>query len=289
MNNLKQIIMNLTLCIPSICCAQNSDRGDLDARHYKENSQLQFSLAQDPIANYPFQGDENVLDVGCGDGKITAQIAEKVPNGQVLGIDKSSSMIELAKLSFSQDIQQNLKFEMEDIQQLTTHDMFDLITSFSCLHWVDNQITALKKIKDLLKPTGKVIILTFPRCSTFWDPIEFVADSPKWKKYFMKNPRPYHFLNEDDYKRITTELGLKILHIETSSHVAKFKEKKGFEDYVRGWLPFLIDLPKSLHDQFLEEIGNKSLEFIPIDNEGNVNHPYEKIFIILEHSASTRS
>ena len=63
MNILKRLIMNLTLCIPSICCAQNSERGDLDARHYKENSQLQFSLAQDPIANYPFQGEENVLDL----------------------------------------------------------------------------------------------------------------------------------------------------------------------------------------------------------------------------------
>lgn len=63
------------------------------------------------------------MDVGCGDGKITAQIGEKVPNGQVLGIDKSSSMIELAKLSFSQVIQQNLNFEIEDIQRFTTHDM----------------------------------------------------------------------------------------------------------------------------------------------------------------------
>lgn len=198
-------------------------------------------------------------------------------------------MIELAKFSFSQDTYQNLNFEIEDIQRFTTYDTFDLITSFSCLYWIDNQIIALKKIKNLLKSTGKVVILTFPRCSTFWDPIEFVVDSLKWKKYFEKNLRPYHFLKEDDYKRITTELGFKILHIETSSHIAKFKGKKGFEDYVRGWLPFLIDLPKPFHDQFLEEIGDKSLEFVPIDDEGNVNHPYEKIFIILERSASTIS
>lgn len=276
--------MNLTLCIPSICCAQSPEKGDLDAKHYKENSQLQFSLAQDPIANYPFQGCETVLDVGCGDGKITAQIAEKVPNGLVLGIDKSPSMIELATLSFSQNIYPNLKFDIKDIQNITSCDKFDLITSFSCLHWVENQVIALRNIKSLLNPAGKVIILTFPRCSTFWDPIECVADSPRWEKYFINNSRPYHFLNEEDYKKISAELGLKILHIETSCHIAKFKGKKGFEDYVRGWLPFLIDLPKSLHDQFLEEIGDKSLEFIPIDEEGYVNHPYEKIFILLEPS-----
>ncbi|MBA3816586.1 MAG: hypothetical protein H0X29_08730 [Parachlamydiaceae bacterium] len=78
-------------------------------------------------------------------------------------------------------------------------------------------------------------------------------------------------------------MDLKILHLETSSHEAKFIGKKGFEDYVRGWLPFLIDLPKPLHDKFLDEIGDKSLEFIPLDSQRYVNHPYKKILIILEH------
>lgn len=274
--------MNLTLGLP-ICCVQSSEKGDLDAKHYKENSQLQFSLAQDPLAHYFFRGDEIVLDIGCGDGKITAQIAEKIPHGRIIGIDKSSSMIELAKRSFPEENYPNLKFELEDIKYLTSSDSFDLITSFSCLHWVENQILALEKIKQLLNPSGKVLLLTFPKCATFWGPIEFIADGSKWKKYFEKNPRPYHFLNEEDYKRITAELGLKILHIQTSSHIAKFKGKKGFEDYVRGWLPFLIDLPKLHHDEFLEEIGDKSLEFVPLDAEGYVNHPYEKIILILEH------
>lgn len=278
--------MNLSLRAAT-CSTQSPDRGDLDAKHYKANSQLQFSLAQDPLANHPFRGDERVLDVGCGDGKITTQIAEKVPHGQVLGIDKSLSMIELAKLSFPVEIHQNLEFKVEDIQHLSAGETYDLITSFSCLHWVKNQVVALEKIKQLLNPKGKVMVVTFPRCATFWDPIEFVADKAKWNKYFRHNPRPYHFLNEDDYKKAARELGLKITFIETSEHVAKFKGKKGFEDYVRGWLPFLIDLPKSLHDKFLEEIGDKALEIVPLDAQGNVNHPYDKIVIIFEHQKNS--
>ncbi len=275
--------MNLSLAVP-IICSKIEERGDLYAKHYKENSQLQFSLAQDPLASYHFLGDEEVLDVGCGDGKITAQIAEKVPNGLVIGIDKSISMIALAQQSFPEMIYQNLKFELQDIQHINSGATFDLITSFSCLHWMENQVTALEKIKQLLNPSGKIIILTFPRCATFWDPIEFVADGSKWKKYFSHNPCPYHFLKEDDYMRIAAQLGLKIVYCHTSAHIAKFKGKKGFEDYVKGWLPFLIDLPREFHDQFLEEIGDKSLEFIPTDPQGFVNHPYEKIVIILEHA-----
>lgn len=282
MEILKRMLMSLMLA-NSINCAELAEKGDLDAEHYKENSQLQFSIAQDPLENYPFQGNESVLDIGCGDGKITAQIAEKVPHGHVIGIDKSSSMISLSKQSFSETIYQNLTFRIEDVKDLALDDSFDLITSFSCLHWVEDQVIALNKMKQLLKPSGKVIIVTFPRCPTFWDPIESIADGQKWKQYFVKNPRPYHFLKEEDYKKILAKLGLKILYIKTSSHIAKFKGKKGFEDYVRGWLPFLLDLPRSLHDEFLEEIGDKSLEFVPLDTEGYVNHPYEKIVIVLEH------
>ncbi|KAF3361784.1 Uncharacterized protein PHSC3_001674 [Chlamydiales bacterium STE3] len=274
--------MSLNLYTPTPR-SQPVKKGDLDAKHYKENSHLQYSLAQDPLKDYLFQVDETILDIGCGDGKITAQMAEKVPKGQVIGIDKSRSMIGLAKLSYPEKVYPNLKFEIEDIKHLTVCHSFDLITSFSCLHWIENQVIALEKIKQLLNPLGKAIILTFPRCPTFWDPIEFVADGAKWRNYFANNSRPYHFLNEEDYKKIVKELGLKIVNIETSSHVAKFKGKKGFEDYVRGWLPFLIDLPKSLHEEFLEEIGNKSLEFVPLDREGYVNHPYQKILLILEH------
>ncbi|MGK5594131.1 MAG: hypothetical protein ACSNEK_02080 [Parachlamydiaceae bacterium] len=66
--------------------------------------------------------------------------------------------------------------------------------------------------------------------------------------------------------------------------MAKFQGKKGFEDYVRGWLPFLLNLPKSLHDELLEEIGHQSPEFAPLDKGGYVNHPYQTLVMFLEHT-----
>jgi trans-aconitate methyltransferase len=75
------------------------------------------------------------------------------------------------------------------------------------------------------------------------------------------------------------EIDLKIDLIQTTSHVTRFPGKKGFENYVRGWLPFLLYLPKQFHEEFLNEIGNKSLEFAPIRDDGFVYHPYEKIVI----------
>ena len=67
------------------------------------------------------------------------------------------------------------------------------------------------------------------------------------------------------------------------SHLEKFLGGKGFENYVKGWLPFLIDLPKQLHDEFLEEIGNKSLEFAPLHEDGYVYHPCKTFVMLLQH------
>lgn len=257
------------------------DSGDLNAYHYRQNSELQYSIAQDPLQAHAFIGNESILDIGCGDGKITAELARKVPHGSVIGVDKSPSMIHLARESFPKDQYPNLSFEVQDATQLNISLQFDLITSFSCLHWIKDQRAALQHLHYLLKPSGKAILLTFPKCPTFWGPIEAIADSDKWQTFFKDDPRPYQFFNEQQYRELLPKVGLKILTLETTSHMAKFVGKKGFEDYVRGWLPFLIALPKHLHDEFLDEIGTKSLEFVPISDDGCVYHPYEKIFCLV--------
>lgn len=143
----------------------------------------------------------------------------------------------------------------------------------------------LKFNTNSLKPQAKTIIVTFPRCKTFWDPIEAVAHSKKWKHFFEIDPQPYQFLDAVQYKLLLLDIDLKILKIEMTSHVAKFVGKQGFEDYVKGWLPFLLYLPKHLHQEFLDEIGTKSLELTPIEADGFVYHPYEEILIYAQRDS----
>lgn len=255
---------------------------DIDAQFYKDHSKIQYKLAQTPLNDYPFIGDESILDVGCGDGKITAYISQRIPEGNILGIDKSPSMIALAQETFPRDGYPNMTFDAQDACTFTFNTSFDLITSFSCLHWIKNQKLALENIQKHLRPLGKSIIVTFPRCVTFWDTIDAVATKRKWKKYFIHDPKPYCFLDESKYTELLHLVGFKILLIETTSHVTKFVGKKGFEDYVRGWLPLLRYLPREHHQEFLDEIGTKSLELAPLEEDGYVYHPYEKILIYVQ-------
>lgn len=74
--------------------------------------------------------DKNILDIGCGDGKITAYLSKNT-TGIVLGIDKSESMIEYAK---ENHIHSNLDFSVDDAENIKCDNKFDIVVSFNTLH-----------------------------------------------------------------------------------------------------------------------------------------------------------
>ena len=73
-----------------------------DAADYAQHSTEQFKWASELAEKLHLRGDETVLDIGCGDGKVTAAIATQLPNGRIIGIDSSQEMIELAQRSLVQ-------------------------------------------------------------------------------------------------------------------------------------------------------------------------------------------
>ena len=85
-------------------------------------------------------GNEKILDLGCGDGSLTEQLAQLVPNGKVLGIDASAGMITTAQ----NRVKPNLSFMQMDINTIDFQNMFDVIFSNASLHWIKN-------MKDFLK------------------------------------------------------------------------------------------------------------------------------------------
>ena len=72
-----------------------------DAKGYSERNSLQRWLAQEHLAMLELDGTERVLDIGCGDGRITAEIARRLESGSILGIDPSTHMIDFAQTHFA--------------------------------------------------------------------------------------------------------------------------------------------------------------------------------------------
>src|SRR5262245_16362728 len=152
------------------------------ASDYNRQNSLQQTMAEEQLSRLTLGGDERVLDVGCGDGKITAEIAARVPTGSVLGVDPSHDMIAFATSRFATPAHTNLRFEVADARRMPYRNEFDLLVSFNALHWVPEQDAALTSIRAALKPAGRAWLRMVPAGTreSLEDVIEEIRKRSRW-------------------------------------------------------------------------------------------------------------
>lgn len=95
----------------------------MESRGFRQNSTSQERAAEVLISKLELEGNEHVLDIGCGDGKVTAKLASRVPHGCVLGIDSSQDMIDFSQKRLSSPQYANLRFEPGDATRLDFNEV----------------------------------------------------------------------------------------------------------------------------------------------------------------------
>jgi trans-aconitate 2-methyltransferase len=147
---------------------------------------LQHAMANEVLALLNLKGTERVLDVGCGNGKVTAEIASRVPDGTVLGVDSSADMIASARHEFGPELRPNLRFQVADARQLPFRHEFDLVVSFNALHWVPEQEQALRSIRSALRSAGRAQLRLVPagKRKSLENVIEETRASSRWARYY---------------------------------------------------------------------------------------------------------
>jgi trans-aconitate 2-methyltransferase len=203
-----------------------------NASGYNRVSALQKWLADESLAAVELAGTERVLDVGCGDGKITAEIAERLPTGSVVGIDPSEQMIGFAREHFVA-AHPNLTFEVGDATRLAYRDAFELVVSFNALHWVTDQTAALRCIRDALRPGSRALLqlVSQGERTSLEDVLEETALAPRWQSRFADYRRPYLHLPPDEYRRLAEGVGLDVERVDVVLEKWDFGSREGFAEF----------------------------------------------------------
>jgi trans-aconitate 2-methyltransferase len=228
-----------------------------DAQAYNRVSTLQQWLAEKSLLRVPLNGDERVLDLGCGDGKITVEIARRVPRGSVVGVDASHTMIAFAAQKFPATTYPNLTFRVADAAQLPFAEQFDLVVSFNCLHWVRDQAAALRGIRTALVPSGRSHLRFVSRGArrSLEDVIEDTRRAPAWAAYFPDYQPPYVHLTPDEYRALAESNGLRVERLDVQQENWDFGSREAFVHFAEAtFVEWTRLLPPDRHGGFIDEV-----------------------------------
>jgi trans-aconitate 2-methyltransferase len=245
-----------------------------DAQEYQQHSRVQQKWAQELIAKLKIRGKEDILDIGCGDGKVTAEISRRVPDGSVVGVDNSQSMIALAYKHYPASKYANLSFRIMDAAYLSFKEKFDIVFSNAVLHWVLDHRPVLSGIFGALRPGGKMLLQMGGKGNA--EAILTVLDNLRlkqtWHDYFVDFKFPYAFLGTEDYTRLLAESGFTNTRVELIAKDMIHDGPAGMAGWIRTtWLPYTERIPEEKREAFIDELVAIYLQKVPLDNAGRAH------------------
>jgi trans-aconitate 2-methyltransferase len=227
-----------------------------NAPEYSRINSLQEWMGDEQLKRVDLRGSERVLDVGCGDGKITSKIAARLPEGSIVGVDPSHSMIAYATEHYGPPNFSNARFEVGDARLLGLTAEFDLVVSFNALHWVLDQQAALSSIRAALKPGGRALLRMVSKGDR--QSIEAVVDEnrgePRWATYFSGFRAPFVHFTPDEYRALAARSGLAVQEIRVEDRAWDFQSRDAFAAWSRaGFIAWLSRIPEKDWPTFLDE------------------------------------
>jgi trans-aconitate 2-methyltransferase len=224
---------------------------DWDANTYHRVSDFQFGLGVEALERLALRGDETVLDAGCGTGRVTAVLAERLPLGRVIAVDGSPDMVAKARAN----LPSNCEVRVADLAGLELEEPVDAIVSTAVFHWIPDHDRLFSGLFAALRPGGRLVAQCGGRgnVARVTDALAEVRERPPFAEHLSGWEGPWHFPGPE-------ETGQRL-------------ERAGFQDVGCGLMdaPMIPDdpaeylrtvtlglqlerLPPELHDRFVRAV-----------------------------------
>lgn len=131
----------------------NSGAREWDAETYDAVSDPQFEWGMEVLERLDLRGDEIAVDAGCGSGRVTAELADRLPDGRVIAVDGSAAMVEKAK----ERLGDRATYLVSDLVELELAEPVDLVFSTATFHWIPDHDALFRRMRAGLKPGGRLV------------------------------------------------------------------------------------------------------------------------------------
>ena len=246
-----------------------------NARDYAQHSQGQYGWGLSNVQRLALRGTEWVLDIGSGDGKLTAEIARRVPGGRVLGVDNAADMVQFSQQSHATEFG-NLRFMLADAQALDLPSEFDVAFSNSTLHWIPDHPAVLRGIYRALKPGGRMFLSMSGRgtAAVVLSAIDHLAEHKPWRSWLAHVPVPWYFFGPEEYHVWLQDVGFVSRRVELVPRQMRQPGLAGLESWLRtAWMPYTDRVPQDQRAAFVSIVAQQVIERYPAGVDGSVLLP----------------
>jgi trans-aconitate 2-methyltransferase len=240
----------------------NSGPLEWDAETYDAVSDPQYQWGVEVLGRLDLRGDETVLDAGCGSGRVTAELAKRLPAGHLLAVDGSEAMIAKAQQRLGSDA----SYLVTDLAELEIDEPVDLIFSTATFHWILDHDALFRHLRAALHPGGRL----FAQCggqgnvATYAREIATVMALPEFAPHFEEMTSIWNFAAAEETERKLREAGFADARCWLEPKPVTPEQPLEFVMTVTLG-PHLARLPDELRRPFAEAILDRSEKPLTLD------------------------
>jgi len=234
-----------------------------DAAAYHAVSAPQVGWGLRVLARLPLAGDERVIDAGCGTGRLTAHLLERLPRGRVLGLDRSLNMARLAHEHLAARFGGRVRVACADLLALPVVGWADRVFSTATFHWVTDHECLFRGIFGALRPGGRLVAQCggVGNLDRTHEIIRRVMARPRFAPAFSTWTDPWEFATPDTTVARLRAAGFVEAEASLEEAPTPFATARAFTDFVVPVVlrPFLARLPNGpVRQSFIEGVAEEA-------------------------------
>jgi trans-aconitate 2-methyltransferase len=227
---------------------------DWDATTYDRVSAPQQKWAAEQLDRLELRGDEVVLDAGCGSGKITLELARRVPRGTVYAVDAAPSMVAHTQ----QALGDRAIASCQDLAQLALPEPVDVVFSNATFHWIPDHDALFAALHRNMKPDGRLLAQCGGRgnIDTFRRLADEVAGEAPFAEYFGEWVRPWNYATAEETAERLERAGFADVSTWLEDRPTELAEPRPFIATV-CLVRHLDPLPDDLRERFVDTVMDR--------------------------------
>jgi trans-aconitate 2-methyltransferase len=240
---------------------------DWDAVTYHRVSHLQLAWGLEVLDRLPLNGDETVLDAGCGTGRVTEHLIERLPHGRVIAVDGAPSMVEKAR----ETVGDRADVRQVDLSELTLDQPVDAIFSNAVFHWIADHDLLFRLLYEALRPGGRLLAQCggTGNVARLAEAIAEVREGERFAQHFRDWRTPWNFQGPEATAERLDRAGFTEIDSGLERKRVRPDDPHGFLKAV-SLGPLLDELPEGDHEPFVSEVADRmpdplTLEYVRLN------------------------